>query len=350
VTDTDTKPQPLAHHTFLPWVTLGHSFGVVDEAAWKKPLAWNRAAAEAGERARVLVALDVFGSSVGDASDPRGRPILVDRYGRHIPDGGLVPGARRLTLDDVRNRLFALIDATPHLDWQIVTERPQNVARMCMNQWGFVHPAYPANLWLAVKVTTQAEADERIPHLLRVPAAVKFVACEPREAIDLDKGRCEIHDRESVEDDEYYGEVCKECAADGSTGELTHGTWLDGCAAENGSGIGWVTCTGGAEPLHPTWVRALRDQCQEAGVPFRFDGWGSYVPYEFNPGRQSVVGQDGVVRGHEQLPGTLCVANSPVGPWHLDVSEHLYLHVGAASSDRLLDGRVHDDFPKAVPR
>jgi protein gp37 len=44
------------------------------------------------------------------------------------------------------------------------------------------------------------------------------------------------------------------------------------------SGIHWVIVGGesgpGARPLHPDWVRCLRDQCVAAGVPFFFKQWG----------------------------------------------------------------------------
>lgn len=49
--------------------------------------------------------------------------------------------------------------------------------------------------------------------------------------------------------------------------------------------IDWVICGGetgpGARPMHPDWVRGLRDQCQAAGTPFFFKSWGEWWPGEW---------------------------------------------------------------------
>jgi len=51
--------------------------------------------------------------------------------------------------------------------------------------------------------------------------------------------------------------------------------------------INWVIVGGesgpGARPVHPDWVRAVRDQCLGAGVPFFFKQWGEWRPYRLAP-------------------------------------------------------------------
>jgi len=103
------------------------------------------------------------------------------------------------------------------------------------------------NVWLGVTICNQAEADAKIPVLLQVPAARRFVSIEPMLG-PVDLNRCERC---------MYG-----------TG---HSNWLD-----------WVICGGEtgdrARPLHPNWVRRLRNQCVDSGTPFFFKGWGEWFP------------------------------------------------------------------------
>src|SRR5690606_34783490 len=127
--------------------------------------------------------------------------------------------------------------------------------------------AYPKNLWLLARVTTQAEADARIPHLLRVPAAVRGVAVVPREGIDLR----EFQPFRMSRSKPGLPSLCD----------------LRGAMAGT---IDWVTCSGDTDPVHPDWMRALRDQCQAAGVPFWFDSWGEW---DWNDGQGVLFGSDG---------------------------------------------------------
>ncbi len=94
------------------------------------------------------------------------------------------------------------------------------------------------NVWLGVSVEDQQRAEERIPDLLATPAAVRFLSVEP-----------------------LLGPVALRDLMDK---------------------IDWVIVGGesgpGARPMHPDWVRSIRDQCQAAGVPFFFKQWGGRSP------------------------------------------------------------------------
>lgn len=116
------------------------------DAHWREPIAWNRDAEKAGVRKRV------FCASMAD--------VFEDR-----PD-----------LRDPRLRLFALIDETPHLDWLLLTKRPENMIRLATERW---FTGWPSNVWAGTTCEDQQRADERIPHLLAVPAAVRFLSVEP---------------------------------------------------------------------------------------------------------------------------------------------------------------------------
>jgi len=127
------------------------------------------------------------------------------------------------------------------------------------------------NVHLGVSCEDQAAADERIPILLKCQAAVRWVSAEPLLGpIDFDMGRCEAHDREFVGTGEH-GEFCNECAADGFSGELSYGHWLDACADVDQPGISWVVVGGESGPgrreCNPAWIDSVVGQCTEAGVP-----------------------------------------------------------------------------------
>lgn len=165
------------HHTFNPWrgcthvspgcehcyaetlskrnpATLGTwgangTRAMASESYWRQPERWNRAAEKAGERRRV------FCASLADVFEDR--PELV------WP----------------RARLFALTSRTPHLDWLLLTKRPENARRMIEDLHQLWLADVAPNVWLGTTVEDQRRADERIPILLGTPAAVRFLSCEP---------------------------------------------------------------------------------------------------------------------------------------------------------------------------
>jgi protein gp37 len=240
---------------------------------WAEPLKWNAEAAAAGERRRV------FCASMADVFE-------------HIEPGHKIEAERE--------RLWKLIERTPQLDWLLLTKRPQNIMGMIPERW---RADLPVNVWVGTTVENQEMAEERISELLRVPASVLFLSCEPLLGpVDLDLPRCETHAREFVHKLDDGTECCSECSADGYSGELSFGHWLDPL---NG-GISWVICGGesggGARPMQVEWARALRDQCESEGVAFHFKQWGEH--------------DDGLVR------------------------------IGKKKAGRLLDGRTWEEFPE----
>ncbi len=234
---------------------------------WAEPLTWNTAAAHAGERRRV------FCASMADVFE-----------------------ARR-DLDDERTRLWTLIVQTPHLDWQLLTKRPDNMLRLTPPWW---RSSWPPNAWAGCTVEDQLRADERIPDLLKVPA-LHFLSCEPLlSAVDLTR----LHDDEM--------------------GARWNALTM---------GIDWVICGGesgrNARPMQLDWVRSLRDQCVAAGVAFHFKQWGQSAP-------------------PDQLPDETARA--------VDAQDPSFMHSKFVTlrkkhdAGRLLDGRTWDEFPKVGGR
>lgn len=135
--------------------------------------------------------------------------------------------------------------ARPDADWLVLTKRADRwpeVAAAVVARLG----CWPGNVWPGVTVEDQKRADERTPHLLRVPARVRFLSMEPLlGAVDLSEPRYRV------------------------IGGPIDGYFRD---ALSPSGISWVIAGGesghNARPSHPDWFRALAAQCSAAGVPF----------------------------------------------------------------------------------
>lgn len=182
-------------------------------ANWKKPIKWNREAGAEGVRRKV------FCASLADVFEDRDE---------------LIPWRRDLA---------KLIWETPNLDWLLLTKRPEHAKQMIYEMW-FPDAAWPKNYWVGTSVEDQAAARDRIGYLLDIPAAVRFLSVEPMLGpINLGLYRVAIpKHRESW------------------PAERVSNFWVI-CGAESGAG---------ARPMDEKWVRSIRDQCVEAGVPFFF--------------------------------------------------------------------------------
>jgi protein gp37 len=187
---------------------------VASESKWREPLIWDRAAKAKGVRHRVFCAslADVFEDWSGPMVDAGGNPVRRAGQDHHA-----------LTMTDMRYRLFDLIDLTPNLDWLLVTKRPENVPDMWCG-------GYRDNVWLLTSVEDQETAENRIPSLTacRDLASVLGLSMEPL------------------------------------LGPVDLGRWL------SVSSFDWVIVGGesgpGARSCDTSWIRAIRDQCEKAGV------------------------------------------------------------------------------------
>lgn len=211
----------------------------MSNAYWRKPLAWNRAAEQKGTPARV------FCASMADVFEDHPIPEIHAQQ------------------DAARARLWELIDATPWLRWQLLTKRPENVIDMVpwTFAWGWGWN-WPTNVWLGTSVENQRWADERVPTLLRIPAAVHFLSCEPL----LDRVRLDAWLDPAL--------LCLSGCNDKPTGQQPMCSVA--CRQLGGTmgTISWVICGGEsgthARPLNLDWARDLRDQCTAHHVPFLF--------------------------------------------------------------------------------
>ena len=184
--------------------------------------------------------------------------------------------------DEFIGKVIEVMRLAKHHTFQVLTKRPDRMRAMMKS--------FP-NVWAGVSIEDQATADERIPLLLNTEASVRFISAEP-----------------------LLGPVDLLLAAADSFSSM--------------AGIHWVIAGGEsgpeARPMHPDWVRDIRDQCLTAGVPFFFKQYGSWGPRSL---------RDWLEKNRHWFPtpkphGT-AVWKNPV-----------------RLNGRLLDGREWNEFPK----
>jgi protein gp37 len=312
---------------------------VAAESMWRQPEKWDMeysdqaTAAAAGmrksepERPRVFCAslADVFEDWKGPIQNSHGDTMMICPNG-HI-DGSVwevTPkqidcshscgqDMRPVTMADLRARLFRLIDETPNLDWLLVTKRPENIVRFWPRDINDDY-RFLSNVWLLTSVEDQAAADRRIPELLKCRdlCPVLGLSMEPLLGpVDLEKPM-------PGPDLEQFG-----------GGKICQPWYIQ-------SGINWIIAGGesgpGARPMHPDWVRSIRDQCESAGVPFFLKQWGEWVPTPY---------VDSKVRSSELV----CIRRDG-SPGDSYADGVRLIRVGKKAAGRILDGRTWDQFPE----
>lgn len=153
--------------------------------------------------------------------------------------------------------VYAVAGLTPQHTYQILTKRPERAAELLPRLFGDAARAFP-NVWLGTSVEDQAAADQRIPHLLNAPAAIRFLSCEPLLGpVDLGEVAERIGTGSTITFDALN-------PAPGRSTPLRRG--------DPRPAINWVIAGGesgpGARPFEVRWAHSLRSQCARAGVPF----------------------------------------------------------------------------------
>ena len=209
------------------------------------------------------------------------------------------------------------------------------------------------NVYLGVSVENQQTADERIPHLLNTPAAVRFASYEPAiGGVDfgpwlpgcMECPECRWRGTETPmercndcgSDSEHHGEFCS-CGHQDFSGVCPS---CRSCVVEghpNTPCLNWIIAGGesgpGARPMHPDWARSVRDQCQAAGVPFFFKQWGEWGPVDQYGGPVEDMKHETTF--YREVRGNTHTMKS-------------IRRVGKAKAGHLLDGKAHREWPEGV--
>ncbi|MHB8928922.1 MAG: phage Gp37/Gp68 family protein [Bacillota bacterium] len=183
------------------------------------------------------------------------------------------------------------------------------------------------NVVLMTSISTQEDAEKRLPFLLRTPAAMRGVSVEPMlEAIDLTN----VCVSRTVEGEDFINALYLE----DWTPEEAREAFGDGYLPP----LDWVICGGeagpGARPCHPDWIRGLRDQAKAAGVPFYFKQWGEWVTEGQSP-------EDIVLPGWSWCPWA---EKDEDGEYTRGDQTAVY-KVGKRAAGRLLDGAEYSEMP-----
>lgn len=170
------------------WGTGFHR--MLSDNHWRQPLLWNEKALGAARRPRVFCA------------------SMADVFDKEAPS-------------HERERLWRLVKETPNLDWLILTKRIGNVPRMMPEL---------ANVWLGISVVNQEEAERDIPKLTAIPAAIRFLSCEPLLGL------------------------------------------IDLYQVPTAAALDWIIVGGesgaGARPMEPWWAAALKGYCGMSAISF----------------------------------------------------------------------------------
>lgn len=166
---------------------------------------------------------------------------------------------------------------SPHR-WLILTKRAKRMATFFKHYLGYV----PDNFWLGISATDQRTYNGRAQYLMTIDARVRFVSLEPL---------------------------------------------LSPIIIESGYMPDWVISGGesgpSARPCHPDWVRGIRDQCGEAGIPYFWKQWGEWAPDCLCRTKEA---HTTIPRPQPGLPGVM-------------------FRCGKKAAGHMLDGRAHQEMP-----
>jgi len=219
---------------------------------WNEPFRWNRAAEKAGIRRKVFC-----GS-------------MCDVFESEFPT-------------EARDRLWQTILQTQHLDWLLLTKRPDNIAANLPSIWD-PEKGWP-NVWLGCTTENGVYLASRLGYLLSVPAAIHFVSMEP-----------------------LLGPLSLPTTGDYGALRAAYGV------PERHHTLDWVIVGGesgpNARPFHLEWAMHLVNQCKAHKMPLFVKQMGSN-PFEYgvSTGAYGKKGEDPSL-----WPSQLQVREWPVNP------------------------------------
>jgi len=261
--------------------------------------------------------------------------------------------------DEWIDRVFAVMALCPQHTFQVLTKRAERMREYCERKdrrneielaaekiragTGWCAPkhsfAWPLpNVWLGISAERQQEADERIPHLLNTPAAIRFVSAEPL------LGPIDFGDRLK-----RWHEI--ECdLSENQSRNLVPNVRLD-----------WII-TGGesgphARPALIKWPRSIRDQCQESGVAYFHKQNGEWIDADEWLGGIERGPSQIIVDGKPWQPATplnytdaadLACFTGRSGKHQHQSDGSTMIRVGKHAAGRTLDGKEYSEFPKGV--
>ena len=326
---------------FQPWEIVGGQCVIADESQWQKIdnvvdnyfdklYLHNPGGAKIGERPKrpiVKLTTDIFEEYKGGRDEDgtmycnhTGEELSVNQNGHVWPAGwpsmsdGDDWGIRSYTIADVLDRFFYTADSTPHVDYLVPTLFPDLINRKwkAPPQFSKGGDRKRSNVILATYVETQSDIERLVPELLKCHDLCKGLAvvCNPKEELDFsDILGIEIDRDGSWRRESKFGGMSQQP-------------------------VNLIIAEGNEHPIHPDWLRSLREQCLNANVPFHFAGWGECRP---------------AIQGDPVNLSAPMMAMHPSGKVYEDdellpkgEGVEIVHRVGKDESGRLLDGQEHN--------
>ncbi|AAL49582.1 unknown [Sinorhizobium phage PBC5] len=242
--------------------------------------------------------------------------------------------------DDWRAEAFAAAESADRLDIQFVTKRITNLEKLAPAHW--LDGSWPRHVGVLQSVTTQREAERDIERLLKAKARHRLpwtgISAEPLlEGLRLRR----LHVRGDIWLDALTGHYLRKV---GRTFETIY--QANGNSPGPLPGLDWVIAGGEsgklARPMHPEWVRGIREACSATGVPFLFKQWGEWKPVsEMGAAEVAELRRSSKIERLEDVRPAQSFLEAPNG--QMD-----FYKVGKAKSGRTLDRRIYNDFPKVA--
>lgn len=210
--------------------------------------------------------------------------------------------------DAWRDEAWSIVRKRRDITFQIVTKRTGRILQCLPADWGDGYP----NVWMIATVENQ-DYQYRVDELLGVPARVRGVSVEPL------LGPLDLGLRNWAYLEKYH--------------------------------LDWVIVGGesgpDARPMHPDWVRFIRDDAAEANVPFFFKQWGEWAPItgdNESDGAYLPSGEWLAFNDESKHP-------TPSHLWSTRMIDELTyftssVRVGKGNAGRMLDGKLHHEFPR----
>lgn len=238
---------------------------------------------------------------------------MTDIFGEFVPDSWV----------------FEILDAmyaAPRQTFQMLTKREERCFILISVWLKMRHIAeLPEHMWIGMSVEDQIRADQRIPWLIKIPAKVRFVSCEPLLTkinfiitLSGERGKGNLHFIDALRGAEvqYY------TREDGSCGVKIPRT-------ENK--ISWVIIGGESgnrktiRPMNPEYAADIVAQCKSAGTAVFFKQHGEYI-------HQSQSMEE----------------SFEITPRMLKHKHDGYIKTGKHLSGALLDGKAYKEFPNQL--
>ena len=219
-----------------------------------------------------------------------------------------------------------IIDENPQHTFIALTKRP-----IFMAEYFIKYTFPPKNLWLGVTAENQKQAKRRIPVLLQIPATKRFVSIEPMlSGVDIER--------------------FLDCSPEQAESHLARYGFSP-------RPLDWVICGGEsgpkARPMHPDWVRSLRDQCKTAGVPFFFKQWGEWglsSPLKngkFDYSQSHTLANDGTLyKSYDLAYPDGARRSEALSKDHERANLNLVFRVGKKKAGKMLDGQEYIEVPE----